>query len=292
MRSAGTPTVAHFQGGAGSLIADIWKSTDPRGLAFMFHGGGQTRHSWDRAANDLSAEGWTVVTVDSRGHGDSDWSGSGDYDYASLGDDVAAVIKQTTELPGIPTDPPVLFGASMGGISILMAEAQHGPLAKALVLVDITPKVERSGVDRISAFMRGTPQGFASLEEVADAVAAYQPHRVRPKNIEGLRKNVRRGDNGRLYWHWDPAFRGIGPNLSDLEEHRERVAEAASKIKVPTLLVRGAASDIVSNEGVKELLTLIPQARAVDVVDAGHMVAGDDNAVFLTEVAAFLNSLD
>lgn len=284
--------VVHFAGGAGTLVADLRRAAVPRGLAMMFHGGGQTRHSWDHAAEDLRAARWTVITVDARGHGDSDWSDSGDYDFGSLGEDVVRVIEQSRDLPSVPAGRPVLFGASMGGISILMAEATHAPLARALILVDITPKVERAGVDRIMNFMRGQPQGFASLEEAADAVAAYQPHRRRPRNPEGLRKNVRRGDDGRFYWHWDPAFRGIGPNLSDLQEHHGRVTEAARRVRVPTLLVRGAISDVVSDEGVDELRQLIPQARAVDVAGAGHMVVGDDNTVFLRAVAPFLDSLD
>ncbi len=283
--------VVHFVGNAGTLVADVRRATAPRGLALMFHGGGQTRHSWDRAAMDLQAARWTVIAVDARGHGDSDWSASGNYDFGSLGEDVVRVVEQSRALPMVPTSRPVLFGASMGGISILMAEAAHAPLAAGLVLVDITPKVERAGVDRIMAFMQGRPEGFGSLEEVADAVAAYQPHRQRARNPEGLRKNVRRGDDGRFYWHWDPAFRGIGPNLSDLEQHHQRVTAAARKITVPTLLVRGANSDVVSNEGADELRRLIPHAQTVNVPGAGHMVAGDDNAVFLGSITPFLESL-
>jgi pimeloyl-ACP methyl ester carboxylesterase len=140
--------------------------------------------------------------------------------------------------------------------------------------------------------MGSAPNGFESLEEVADAVAAYQPHRKRPTNIEGLRRNVRLREDGRLYWHWDPAFQSIGDDVQiDHAGHQQRLADAARAIRVPTLLVRGVLSDIVSEQGAAELLDMMPHATAIDVAGAGHMVAGDDNAIFVDHTTAFLNSL-
>jgi pimeloyl-ACP methyl ester carboxylesterase len=280
-----------FRGAAGELVGDRWGADGPQGHILMLHGGGQTRHSWDRAARSLAAQGWEVFTLDARGHGESTWATDGDYSVEALVADLFLVVDQVQSLRGSDAAP-VVIGASMGGMTSLVAQGEHGNLARALVLVDIVPRVEMDGVERIGAFMRSAPTGFSSLEEVADAVSAYQPHRDRPRNIEGLRRNVRLAEDGRLYWHWDPAFHRIGEDLDlDPRGHHQRLADAARRIDVPTLLVRGALSDIVSEEGVAELLELIPGATAIDVAGAAHMVAGDDNAVFVEQTEEFLRSL-
>lgn len=275
-----------FRGGAGSIAADRWlpgASTPDQGVMLMLHGGGQTRHSWNRAAADLSVEGWTVYTLDTRGHGDSDWSADGDYRLSELVADLHEVVDQLGARP-------VLFGASLGGMTGLVAEGESPGTVRALVLVDITPKVEAEGVQRIGDFMRGNPDGFANLDEVADAVAAYQPHRTRPKNVEGLRRNLRERD-GRLYWHWDPALTTPRAGSITPADNYPRMVDAAKAVEVPTLLVHGGRSDIVGADGVEELLALIPHAQAVNVSEAGHMVAGDDNAIFVQQVGGFLATL-
>jgi pimeloyl-ACP methyl ester carboxylesterase len=278
-----------FTGAAGQLVGDRWGTGGSLGPLLMLHGGGQTRHSWDRAAPPLAAEGWDVITLDARGHGESAWAHDGDYGIDALAADLLLVRDQ---LLAATKTLPVVIGASMGGMTAMVAEGEHGGVARALVLVDIVPRVEQDGVERIGAFMNSAPTGFESLEEVADAVAAYQPHRQRPSNIEGLRRNVRLAEDGRLYWHWDPAFMRIGDNLDvDPVARERRLSDAARRIGVPTLLVRGMLSDIVSDAGAAELLELIPGATGIDVHGAGHMVAGDDNAIFVDQTAAFLRSL-
>ncbi|WP_345379411.1 alpha/beta hydrolase [Pseudonocardia yuanmonensis] len=270
-----------FDGAAGKLVGDRWAPVgERRGPALLLHGGGQTRHSWFRTAAALADAGWDAVALDARGHGDSDWAPDGDYGTDALDADLLAVIEQVGE-------PALLVGASMGGMTALVAEGEHGGLARALVLVDIVPRVEADGVARIMAFMGANPDGFASLDEVAEAVRAYNPHRKRPPNPEGLRKNVRLRENGRWYWHWDPAFLRVGDEPRRSTTH-ERAAAAAARVAVPTLLVRGAQSDIVSEDGVRELLELIPGSVHVDVSATGHMVAGDDNDVFTRTVLDFL----
>ena len=150
---------------------------------------------------------------------------------------------------------------------------------------------EPAGVARITNFMRAHQDGFASLEDVADAIAAYNPVRNRPPNFDGLRKNVRLHDDGRWYWHWDPAFMQIDKEpVRDADT--DRLAEAAARIDIPTLIVRGRQSDIVSDAGVADMKRLIPQAATVDVGAAGHMVAGDDNDVFTASLEQFLVAVD
>ena len=102
----------------------------------------------------------------------------------------------------------MVVGASLGGMAALCAagRGRRRALLAAVVLVDVTPRLEPRGVVRIISFMTDRPEGFASLEEAADAVAAYREHRARPSDLAGLAKNLRRGDDGRWRWHWDPKF--------------------------------------------------------------------------------------
>lgn len=271
-----------FDGASGKIAGDRWPGAG-QGTVVLLHGGGQTRHSWFRAAATLAGAGWEAIALDARGHGDSEWTPDGDYGMSALVDDLALVVEQLGERP-------VLVGASMGGMTSLVGQGERGDLARALVLVDIVPRIEPDGVRRIMAFMGANPDGFASLEEVTQAVLAYNPLRSRPPNPEGLRKNVRLRADGRWYWHWDPAFLRIGDEPSRAAG-AERSKAAAARVRVPTLLVRGAESDIVSADGVAELRELIPDARHVEVTGTGHMVAGDDNDVFTREVLAFLADL-
>jgi pimeloyl-ACP methyl ester carboxylesterase len=270
------------------LAADAYGPDDGPPV-LLFPGGGQTRHSWDGTARLLGNKGWRATTVDLRGHGDSDWAPDGDYSLDAFAADVREVARTTGRRP------PALVGASLGGISSLIAIAEDDraadrPVASALVLVDVAPRLEPEGVARIGAFMLGHLDGFASLEDVADAVAAYNPHRPRPSGLSGLRKNVRQRDDGRWYWHWDPRF--MTPGRIDEPRsirNEDRLERAAQTLTLPVLLVRGRQSDVLSEAGARNLQALVPHARFVDVAGAGHMVAGDRNDVFNDAVVAFLD---
>lgn len=268
-----------FEVGSGlTLVGDAWGPADAT-PALLLHGGGQTRHAWAGTAIALARRGWRAIALDQRGHGESDWSPDGDYSRATYAQDVVDVARALSR-------PAVLVGASLGGISSLLA-IERGAPAAALVLVDIATRMEPAGVERIFAFMQASPDGFASLEEAADAIAAYNPHRPRPKDLSGLAKNLRHGDDGRWRWHWDPAFMASRDPAEPPREHHEGDV-AAENLRVPTLLVRGRMSDILSEEGVRIFLEQVPHAKYADITDAGHMVAGDRNDVFCDAVLRFL----
>jgi pimeloyl-ACP methyl ester carboxylesterase len=277
--------VTYIGAGGVRLVGERWQPATgqrPAGIALLLHGGGQTRHSWHGTAARLAAHGWATITLDARGHGDSQWAPDGDYSLDAFAGDVCAIA-------GTLDRAPVLIGASLGGMTALVAQGERPTLARALVLVDIAPRIGTSGRERIRVFMASAPNGFASLEEVADAVHAYNPNRPRPRNIEGLMKNVHQRADGRWYWHWDPRFLRVGDEPSRAVD-TGRLYQAARNITVPTLLVRGTRSDIVTPEAAAELLRLIPTATAVEV-DAGHMIAGDDNDVFTAHLLDFLTAL-
>jgi pimeloyl-ACP methyl ester carboxylesterase len=135
--------------------------------------------------------------------------------------------------------------------------------------------------------MRAYPDGFASVEEAADAVSTYYPERPRPKDVSGLRKNLRLREDGRFRWHWDPRILDMGQRAEPPGPF-ETLAMLASKVTLPTLLVRGGKSDIVDDAGVAEMVRLVPQTEIFDVPGAGHMVAGDMNDPFSAGMIAFL----
>ncbi|MBV8985140.1 MAG: alpha/beta hydrolase [Acidimicrobiia bacterium] len=270
------------------LAADVAGDEGAPSVVF-FHGGGQTRHAWGTTLDVLAGEGWRAYSVDLRGHGDSEWSPEGDYTLDGFLADVQAIARSLD-------DEPVLVGASLGGIASLAAIGESpGPLARALVLVDVAPNIDRAGADRIGEFMMAHIDGFDSLDEVADAVAAYNPHRRRPTNLSGLKKNVRQREDGRWFWHWDPAFM-VG-RFGSADETRtsviqpERLERAAKTLTIPTLLVRGRMSDLLTDDGSKEFLEMVPHAGFVEVGGAGHMVAGDRNDLFNDAIVEFLRDL-
>jgi pimeloyl-ACP methyl ester carboxylesterase len=161
-------------------------------------------------------------------------------------------------------------------------------LLSALVLVDVAPRLELPGVSRIVGFMTAHPDGFASLEEAAEAVSAYLPHRPRPNDLGGLAKNLRQGEDGRYRWHWDPRFLSLDPGMSQAQ-FTDRMLGCAQRLSIPTLLVRGGLSDVLSEEACREFLSAVPHAEFVDVANAAHMVAGDRNDRFTEAVVPFLS---
>jgi pimeloyl-ACP methyl ester carboxylesterase len=263
-----------------SVVADV--GGDPGAPAvILMHGGGQTRHSWGSAMRELLVEGYHVINLDARGHGDSDWSPDGHYRLDAFAGDLRAVIAT---LPSAPA----LFGASLGAATGLYAVGNSpSELASGLVLVDLVPRVEVAGSNKIQEFMRSRPEGFATLEDAVDAVAAYYPHRPRPKDTSGLMKNLRLRSDGQLHWHWDPKFIQARTRMEP-PQFSEALLDAATRVRVPTLLVRGLLSDIVSDTGVAEFRQQLPRLEVYDVSGAGHMVAGDKNDAFNRGVIEFL----
>jgi len=285
------PATAMFTGAAGNrLVADVYgKGGQP---VLLLHGGGQTRHAWRRTAEHLGRAGATAYALDQRGHGGSEWVPGAHYAFADFAADAAVVAGTLTQRSG---HRPIAIGASLGGIASLLAEGEadktgKGPVFSAVVLVDVTPRVNREGVAKIQGFMRArTDEGFATIAEAADAVAAYLPHRPRPRSHEGLRKNLRQHPDGRWRWHWDPAIlRGERSFAMDHRSLERALIEAAKAITIPALLVRGGSSELVHEAHVREFLELVPHADYIDVAHARHMVAGDANDSFSDAVLDFV----
>lgn len=288
-RQAPEPVVVTSADGL-RLVGEEWGEAGARPV-LMLHGGGQSRHAWKATAQRLATAGYRVVAMDARGHGDSQWSADGVYDMSSFAGDVGLLLERFHE-------PPSVVGASMGGMSALLAQGQSArQLFASVVLVDVTPRMELGGVARIVEFMAAHPEGFSTLDDAATAIAAYNPHRAKPTSSSGLERVLRQGDDGRWRWLWDPRFITWGRTDADaallaarMEAMASDLYQGAGRLTVPTLLVRGAQSELVSDESVAEFLAAVPHASFVDIGGASHMVAGDDNDAFSVAVADFLRA--
>ena len=270
-----------FTGFEGVHLAGDTRGGDANWPVLFLHGGGQTRHAWGATADIVASNGWRSVTIDLRGHGDSDWVANGDYSFTAHCADVISVADQLGK-------PPVLVGASLGGIAAMLAEGTSDRLVSSgLVLVDIAPKANPEGIQRIRSFMQSGIEGFDTLEDAAAAIAAYTPNRERKFNPEGLKK-VLRERNGRWFWHWDPRILDSSRTEVVAERYRRLLEAAIDNITVPTMLVRGTLSDVVSEEGVDDLAARIPDLKVVEVQGAAHMIAGDKNDAFSNAVVSFL----
>lgn len=273
-----------FAGHDGLVLSAAASGSEDGAPVLLVHGGGQTRRAWRRAADAIAAHGYRAIALDLRGHGESAWCDNGNYALTYFAEDIVSVTRQLPRRPHY-------VGASLGGLSGLLAEGEFNPGGFAsLTLVDITPNMSPDGVARITGFMaQHLEKGFASPEEAAEAIAAYTPHREKRGPSDSLKHYLRLGDDGRFRWHWDPAFiTGID---AETEHMTARLENAARALKLPVHLVRGQSSDLVTEEAAQDFLKLVPHARYDDIAGTGHMVVGDRNDVFCDVILGFLREL-
>ena len=274
--------------GAGGLplAATVFPTASPMLVSDMLlftHGFGQTRGAWRQSAMVLAGQGHPGLSYDARGHGESARNPAGlPYTGEQLADDLIIVAGEQPR-------PPVLVGASMGGLFGMIAEARWPGLFKAMILVDITPRWEEAGLQRILGFVTAFPQGFDSLEQAADIIAAYLPHRRARKSEAELRELLREGSDGRWRWHWDARL--VDDLVRDCARHQDDIAASASALRCPVLLISGGRSDLVSAKTVEEFQALVPHARHAHLPQATHMLAGDDNDTFTSTVLEYLTEL-
>ena len=248
----------------------------------LAHGFGQTRQAWVQTQQRLAAAGHGSLAWDVRGHGQSDRNpASSPYAGPQFVDDVLAAAAALGPAP-------VLVGASMGGLTGLMAQAR-GRAFSAMVLVDITPRWEAAGVERILGFMNAHPDGFDSFEHAADQIAAYLPHRRERKSPAQLAHLLSTRPDGRLQWHWDPRL--MSEFIPGTDGLQAQIEDACTQLDIPVLLVSGGRSDLVTDHTVQHFLELAPHARHVQLPHATHMVAGDDNDAFADTLLEYLNAL-
>jgi pimeloyl-ACP methyl ester carboxylesterase len=243
------------------------------------HGGGQTAYMWEELGAALGPT-HHVLAPDLPGHGDTD--PVDEMDRRSLADTIPPLLDEF----GI--ERAAFVGASLGGIVSLTLAADRPRLVAAIALIDIGHRLEDEGVNRIIDFMT-KHESFASPEEAAVEVAEYLPHR-RQVNADNLRRNLRELPDGR--WVWKHMFarrlRGAQAPVGGWRELVAGMGDEAKTLTCPVLVLRGAASDVLSNEGAEEIASLIPDARLATVGSAGHHAAGDNPETTVDLVRDFL----
>ncbi|WP_184407109.1 alpha/beta hydrolase [Xanthomonas sp. 3075] len=279
---AQTASVTSVRAGDAVLAVSV-RGEDNAPTVVFAHGLGQTHLAWEASAAMLAEAGYRALSYDARGHGDSSVNAM-DLPYSPM-----QFTDDLIVLAGEQAEPPVLVAASMGGLFGLLAEARWPGLFRAIVLVDITPRWDTAGVERILRFMTAHPDGFASLDVAADAIAAYLPHRPRktPSQLQGL---LRQRTDGRWLWHWDPR---LVDELAGQDPHTQQQAllDAAAQVRCPMLLISGGRSDLVTPANITEFLSIAPHAQHVHLPEATHMLAGDDNTTFTATVLHYLDAL-
>jgi pimeloyl-ACP methyl ester carboxylesterase len=274
-----------FSGSNSIEIVGHIAGPDKGATVLLAHGGGQTKRAWAKTLEQLAAAGYRAVAVDLRGHGESQWAPDGAYHTADFAADLLSVADQLGTRPH-------LVGASLGGLSGLYAEGKLRPGSLAsLTLVDIAPNVAPAGVERVVGFMqKHVEAGFASPEEAAEVIAAYTPNRAKRGASDGLKHYLRLGADGRYRWHWDPAF------IASVQARRQRgddreagMNEAVASLRLPVHLVRGASSDLLTQEAAEDFKKQVPGLVYSDIAGAGHMVVGDRNDAFAGAILGFLD---
>lgn len=272
-----------FTGGDGQrLAADLYGPEDATPV-LLIGGMGQTRHSWRRAAIRLAENGRRAITLDFRGHGESDRAPDGDYGYERQAADIAAVARAVGR-------PMVLAGNSLGGKISLAAAGLGGPeVAAALVLVDAVPRSNPEGIATVAQSTAISGEGFASPQDAAEQLAASRGETAGPDAGERLRRNMRQDETtGRWHWHWDAGYRdprhqiGLGAGSAFLEVQ-------AAKVTVPVLLAWCELSEVVDQKGIDALKAFLPHLEVEVIPGAKHMLVGDDNDVFADALMRFLD---
>jgi pimeloyl-ACP methyl ester carboxylesterase len=264
-----------------SLIGEHWSAQETHAPPVMLaHGFGQTRQSWAATQQRLTQLDIASMAFDMRAHGESDRN------PVSLRYQAEQFVADSSHLAQLFDCKPVLVGASMGGLTGLMAQANDNVFS-ALVLVDVTPRWEAAGMQRILDFMNAFPTGFDSYEHAAEVIASYLPHRRERKSSAQLQFLLRQ-ENDRLHWHWDRRL--LTEFVEQSDTLQESMREAAKAIRVPVLLISGGKSDLVSQQTVNDFLELVPHAQHQSLSDATHMVAGDDNDTFSNTLIHFLHT--
>jgi esterase len=258
-----------------------WGTTGLPPVVFL-HGGGLNAHTWDLVCAALRRERHCVA-LDQRGHGESEWSPQMDYSTESHVGDLEAFIDM------LRLDRFVLVGMSLGGANALAWAGQHSQRLAGLVLVDVGPDMRADGIRKIAAFTsEATP--LQSVDDFVERALAFNPRRNRELLRRSLLHNLRRMPDGRFMWKYDQRHRGkVDPDAAALR--RALLWSAVDGVECPTLVVRGAQSDVFHDEDAERLAARLRQGRWVRIEGAGHTVQGDNPADLLVSLRTFLDEV-
>jgi esterase len=242
-----------------------WGNEGRHPILFL-HGGALTAHTWDLCCLALRDE-FHCIALDQRGHGDSDWAPDADYSIAAQREDVRGFVDE------LGLDRFVLVGMSMGAINALAFAVDYAEELSALVLIDAGPEVRRRGSSRIRDFVNGGAKP-ESLDAIIERALAFNPRRDPKVLRRSLMHNLRQQTDGTWVWKYDRRrFQQMGEGHA---AERQGLAEGLAKVTCPTLVVRGAESDVFHEEDAERLAQRLPDGRCITIPRAGHTVQGDN----------------
>ncbi len=249
----------------------------------LLHGYAQTCHSWDFVAL-ATCDRFRVLSLDQRGHGDSDWAPDGDYSPDAYRTDLHAV-SEALDLRDF-----VLMGLSMGGRNAISYAAEHSDRVRALVVVDSAPVMERAGTERMRRFVQGDDE-LDSVDDFVKRVQEYNPLRPASQIRGSIVHNLKQLPNGRWTWKYDKALRSPDRKLPG-KDYADLLWKQVDSLDLPTLVVRGGESDMIALKTADELHRRIRNSSLATVERAGHLVMGDNPSGFEAAVRAFIAGLD
>ena len=262
------PVKRIFQGDGVAIAADCFGEPSVRPILFA-HGGGQSRTAWRGAARAAADAGYYAVSLDLRGHGDSDWAPDGDYHFESYVRDFAAIV---TELGGRAA----LVGASLGGRVALLMATTHVEMVAALALADVTPRIDEDVADDMREFFHRSAEGFETIDEAAALLAALTEDKNPSPAVRLLPHLVER--EGRLHWRWDPRF--VQGRFVAESKQLQLLENSARALTTPTIMIRAEKSTVVRAEHVEEFKRTSPHIETCIAPGIGHMLTGDANDAY------------
>jgi pimeloyl-ACP methyl ester carboxylesterase len=256
------------------LSALRWGAGPPE--LVLLHGGAQNAHTWDTVALALDRP---LVAIDLPGHGRSDWREDRAYWPAENARAVAVAVRE------LAPDAAAVVGMSLGGLTALALASEAPELVRKLVLVDVTPGVDKDKASAVISFIAG-PESFASFDEILERTVAFNPTRSESSLRRGILHNAAERPDGTWAWRYDRFHLPEGETMPVFDDLWGYV----DVVRVPLLLVRGADSPVVGDEDVEELLRRQPGARVEVVQQAGHSVQGDQPLVLAELLAGFVEA--
>jgi pimeloyl-ACP methyl ester carboxylesterase len=258
-----------------------WGNQDKATVVFL-HGGGLTAHTFDLTCLSLRPD-YHCVALDQRGHGDSEWSPVMDYGFEIQADDVTRFVEH------LGLDRVVVAGMSLGGINTMIYAGRRPRQLVAAVLIDVGPELREVGTQRIADFIR-EPAELDSIEEFIARALDFNPRRDSRLLRRSLTHNLRQTPDGKWTWKYDkrPRFRD-DPDAR--KRRREALWESVDRIDVPTLVIRGAESDVFHDEDAEKLVARLKNGRWAKVPRAGHTVQGDNPAGLVAELRKFFSEI-
>ncbi len=258
-----------------------WGNEDRPPLVFL-HGGALTAHTWDVVCLTLR-DHYHCLALDQRGHGDSDWAD--DYSHERHSEDIEGFIGQ------LGIERTVLVGQSMGGLNSIVVAGRGATGLAGLVIVDVGPELNLDGTKRIGDFLRNSPEG-ESLDDFIAKAMEFNPRRDPILLRRSLLHNLREQPNGKWNWKWDPGrMRGSAGKIEDHIAGMRRLWSEVEKIDCPTLVMRGAKSDVFSDANAEKFANALPKGRWTRIPDAGHTVQGDNPRDMVRELREFFGEI-